>query len=159
MFSNLGPTLVLLRELRGKSQMRLAHEAGLPKSALSLYETGGQLPKLDSLERVLEALKIKPFELFSTLEMVDRRAAALDAPDGPFPLLRSSLLSEQLVQGFNSLLLRLLALRGSVLRQETRAWQTRVDAQLDTDPEKSSEPADRDDITSTSTPANRGRTQ
>jgi len=157
MFSNLGPTLVLLRELRGKSQIRLAQEAGLPKSVLSLYETGGQLPKLDSLERVLEALKIEPVELFSTLEMVDRRAAALDAPDGAFPLLRSSLLSEQLVQGFNSLLLCLLALRGSLLRHAALAWQAQVEAQRATDTE-SSEPADQDDATPSSSPAYRGRT-
>jgi transcriptional regulator with XRE-family HTH domain len=77
MFSNLGLTLSLLRELRGKSQARIAREAGIGKSQLSKYENGKELPKLDSLEKVLNALKVGYFEFFYTLSLVDRRAAGL----------------------------------------------------------------------------------
>lgn len=80
MFTNLGRTLSLLRELRGKSQARVAREAGIGKSQLSKYENGKELPKLDSLEKVLNALKVGYFEFFYTLYMVDRRAAELGTP-------------------------------------------------------------------------------
>jgi transcriptional regulator with XRE-family HTH domain len=85
MFVNLGRTLSLLRELRGKSQARVAREAGIGKSQLSKYENGKELPKLDSLEKVLSALKVGYFEFFYTLYMVDRRAADLERVDGGGP--------------------------------------------------------------------------
>ena len=85
MFVNLGRTLSLLRELRGKSQARVAREAGIGKSQLSKYENGKELPKLDSLEKVLNALKVGYFEFFYTLYMVDRRAADLKRADGGGP--------------------------------------------------------------------------
>jgi transcriptional regulator with XRE-family HTH domain len=81
MFANLGRTLSLLRELRGKSQARVAREAGIGKSQLSKYENGKELPKLDSLEKVLNALKVGYFEFFYTLYLVDRRAADLARPE------------------------------------------------------------------------------
>ena len=82
MFVNLGRTLSLLRELRGKSQALVAREAGIGKSQLSKYENGKELPKLDSLEKVLNALKVGYFEFFYTLYLVDRRAADLVPPIG-----------------------------------------------------------------------------
>jgi transcriptional regulator with XRE-family HTH domain len=78
MFVNLGRTLSLLRELRGKSQANVAREAGIGKSQLSKYENGKELPKLDSLEKVLIALEVGYFEFFYTLHIVDRRAADLE---------------------------------------------------------------------------------
>ena len=78
MFVHLGRTLSLLRELRGKSQARVAREAGIGKSQLSKYENGKELPKLDSLEKVLIALEVGYFEFFYTLHLVDRRAADLE---------------------------------------------------------------------------------
>src|SRR5947208_15554846 len=81
MFVNLGRTLSLLRELRGKSQARVAREAGIGKSQLSKDQNGKELPKLDSLEKVLNALKVGYYEFFYTLHVVDRRAAALARGD------------------------------------------------------------------------------
>lgn len=88
MFVNLGRTLSLLRELRGKSQAQVAREAGIGKSQLSKYENGKELPKLDSLEKVLGVLEVGQFEFFYTLYLVDRRATDLARdPDkqGPQP--------------------------------------------------------------------------
>jgi transcriptional regulator with XRE-family HTH domain len=87
MFVNLGRTLGLLRELRGKSQASVARAAGIGKSQLSKYENGKELPKLDSLEKVLKTLEVGHFEFFYTLYLVDRRAAELlrtsaDGTDG-----------------------------------------------------------------------------
>jgi transcriptional regulator with XRE-family HTH domain len=68
MFANLGRTLSLLRELRGKSQSRVAREARIGKSQLSKYENG---------EKILRVLKVDMFEFFYTLYLVDGRASAL----------------------------------------------------------------------------------
>src|SRR3954466_14712947 len=79
MFDNVGRTLSLLRELRGQRQARVPREAGIGKSQLSKYENGKELPKLDSLEKVLIALKVSYFEFFYTLHLVDRRASELES--------------------------------------------------------------------------------
>jgi transcriptional regulator with XRE-family HTH domain len=81
LFRNLGTTLALLRQLRGKSQAQLAREARVGKSQLSKYENGRELPRLDSLEKVLHALPIGVNEFFYTLMLVNERRAALDSPD------------------------------------------------------------------------------
>ena len=72
MFQNLGRTLVLLRERTGKSQAAIARTAGVGKSQLSKYENGKELPKLDSLERVLLALGVGSFDFFRALDVADR---------------------------------------------------------------------------------------
>ena len=131
MFVNLGRTLSLLRELRGKSQARVAREAGIGKSQLSKYENGKELPKLDSLEKVLNALKVGYFEFFYTLYLVDRRAADLEpaAADGsqargaepPMylpPLVKGeSLLADSTDQAFRQVFTDLLLLYRRVFEQ------------------------------------------
>jgi transcriptional regulator with XRE-family HTH domain len=72
MFQNLGRTLIRLRERSGKSQAALARAAGVGKSQLSKYENSKELPKLDSLERVLAALGVGYFEFFRMLDFADR---------------------------------------------------------------------------------------
>jgi transcriptional regulator with XRE-family HTH domain len=105
MFANVGLTLSLLRELRGKSQAWLAREAGIGKSQLSKYENGKELPKLDSLEKVLNALKVGYFEFFYTLHLVDRRAADLSPERGETVAVRAEpLYLPPLYSGGNSLL-------------------------------------------------------
>ncbi|HYO16000.1 MAG TPA: helix-turn-helix transcriptional regulator [Thermoanaerobaculia bacterium] len=135
MFTNLGRTLSLLRELRGKSQSRVAREAGIGKSQLSKYENGKELPKLDSLEKVLNALEVGHFEFFYTLYLVDRRAAglaradreqrgtagspAVEIQDWMFPPLldRSPLLAEATDQAFSQVFTDLLQLYRTVFEQ------------------------------------------
>lgn len=138
MFANLGRTLSLLRELRGKSQARVAREAGIGKSQLSKYENGKELPKLDSLEKVLIALKVGYFEFFYTLYLVDRRAADLGTEDGegagelpnPVPLVDAggeplylpplngnTLLSESTDQAFSQVFTDLLLLYRRIFEQ------------------------------------------
>lgn len=135
MFVNLGKTLGLLRELRGKSQARVAREAGIGKSQLSKYENGKELPKLDSLEKVLNALGVGHFEFFYTLYLVDDRAAELVRADavasgaprgdreagGPVPLpplfQLHPLLSESTDQAFSRVFADLLLLYRRVFEQ------------------------------------------
>jgi transcriptional regulator with XRE-family HTH domain len=125
MFANLGRTLSLLRELRGKSQARVAREAGIGKSQLSKYENGKELPKLDSLEKVLIALKVGYFEFFYTLHLVDRRAADLDRPaeSDPEPLYMPPLTAGQTLlagttdQAFSQVFTDLLLLYRRIFEQ------------------------------------------
>ena len=136
MFVNLGRTLSLLRELRGRSQAWVAREAGIGKSQLSKYENGKELPKLDSLEKVLIVLEVGHFEFFYTLYLVDRRAADLnrgagkeqgttahepaldDEPVYPPPIFKGHpLLSEPTDQAFTRVFADLLLLYRRVFEQ------------------------------------------
>jgi len=76
-FSNLGRTLALLRELRGKSQAWVARRSGTGKSQISKYEGGRELPKLETLERIFDALEIDTHGFFYTLALIDGRARSL----------------------------------------------------------------------------------
>ena len=141
MFVNLGRTLSLLRELRGKSQARVARDAGIGKSQLSKYENGKELPKLDSLEKVLKALEVGHFEFFYTLYLVDQRAAGLGrgggeasaaapSPDEPLylpPLVLqgSALMSAATDQAFAKVFADLLLLYRSVFEQTVLADASR----------------------------------
>ena len=123
MFVNLGRTLGLLRELRGKSQAHVAREAGIGKSQLSKYENGKELPKLDSLEKVLNALDVGHFEFFYTLYLLDDRAAELARlgdrhPPPPTPLLKAHpLLADSTDQAFTRVFSDLLYLYRRVFEQ------------------------------------------
>ena len=127
MFAHLGPALVLLRELRGKSQSRMAREAGIGKSQLSLYETGRELPKLDSLERVLTALGVGHLALFSMLDLADRRAADLFPRKDPSPP-PSGILSQEAVAAFERTVRELVHLHALLVtaacRQKNQGKET-----------------------------------
>lgn len=74
MFSRLGTTLRILREEAGLAQAEVARRAGIGKSQLSQYELGKRLPKLESLERILEGLGTDPLTLFYTAHLLQHRA-------------------------------------------------------------------------------------
>jgi transcriptional regulator with XRE-family HTH domain len=100
MFDNVGKTLRLIRELRGESQAGIARQAGLGKTQLSKYENGKELPKLPTLQKVLTALEVGPFEFFYTMHLIDMRAANLDLKAEckiqglpPLPIVGAGLLS------------------------------------------------------------------
>ncbi len=85
MFGNLGRTLALLREMRGYSQLALSREARIGKSQLSKYENGRELPKLETLERVLSVLGVQPISFFYTVAMLDGLVDRLDDPNAELP--------------------------------------------------------------------------
>jgi transcriptional regulator with XRE-family HTH domain len=84
LFSNLGRTLTLLRNLRGLSQAALARSAGIGKSQLSKYENGKEKPKFESLSKILAVLEVQPLQFFFALELVARCSGIL-APEQPAP--------------------------------------------------------------------------
>jgi transcriptional regulator with XRE-family HTH domain len=72
MFRNVGAGIRLLRDLRRLSAAELARRVGMSKSQLSKYETGRELPKLDSLERVLSALGSSALEFVQVIAVLDK---------------------------------------------------------------------------------------
>jgi transcriptional regulator with XRE-family HTH domain len=121
MFENLGKALSLIREIRGKSQAQAAREAGVNKSQLSKYESGKELPKFDSLTKVLKALEVGPFEIFYTMHLIDLQAAQLDLQQEckaqrlpPLTLAGKGLLSDQQDAAFQRLLDDVMSLYNSV---------------------------------------------
>ena len=72
MFERLGLCLRTFRELSGKSQASVAREAGIGKSQLSKYENGKELPKLDSLGKVLSVLEISPLTFFYGISVLEK---------------------------------------------------------------------------------------
>ena len=71
LFRHVGLALSTLRELKGLAQAEVALRAGIGKSQLSKYENGKELPKLDSLGKVLNALGSDPFGFFYVVRMLD----------------------------------------------------------------------------------------
>lgn len=108
-FRNFGVTLALLRDLEGKTVAQVARESGTGKSQVSKYENGQELPKLETLARILPVLDVSPLGFFFALAVVDdleakRRAGINDLPVPPvLPLLRpggADAAFAQLVSGF-----------------------------------------------------------
>jgi transcriptional regulator with XRE-family HTH domain len=80
-FQQVGPALRLVREERGLSLARLAVLSSSGKSQLSKYENGKELPKLDSLARVLDALEVEPLTLFYWANRLSRGVSEADLAD------------------------------------------------------------------------------
>lgn len=125
MFDNLGKALYLIRDLRGKSQAAVAREAGIGKSQLSKYESGKELPKLDSLKKVLTVLDIGPFELFYTMHLIDLEGKKLDLGRGateqslpPLILSGRGLFSGATDEAFQRVLREVLALYHHMFREK-----------------------------------------
>ena len=53
-----------LREAKGLSQGALAADAGIYQELISRIENGAANPELDTLDRIADALGVKPRELF-----------------------------------------------------------------------------------------------
>jgi len=68
--STLGPTLTLIRLVKRLSQGAVARQAGIGKSQLSKYESGKELPKLDSLSKVLRVLDLRLAEFTHLMDLV-----------------------------------------------------------------------------------------
>ena len=105
------------RELRGKSQVEVARIAGVGKSQLSKYESGKELPKLDSLERVLAALDFGHVEFFYTLFLLDRSKDRLPAAPCVSPAAAFDRLLSQLFALHREVVLD-LDRRGANLKEE-----------------------------------------
>jgi transcriptional regulator with XRE-family HTH domain len=118
MFRNLGLALGVVRQMRGRSQAAVARQARVGKSQLSKYEKGKELPRLESLERVLMALEVGSFEFFYILHLLDRGeheiAGAAEAPGEPPAYAGSGGSGGSIDQGFQRVVNDLFTLYGQV---------------------------------------------
>jgi len=124
MFRNLGAALRLVREQRGLAQVALARQAGIGKSQLSKYESGKERPKLDSLERLLDVLKIGPADFFVLADALDRELDRMSSteprPAGEVVVLHSGILNEPLQEAFAHVQRQLLELHGAMIAETLR---------------------------------------
>ena len=138
MFQHLGKALTLLRAVQGKSQVEVARKAGIGKSQLSKYETGQELPRLDSLEKVLRSLGVGLHDFVSTLAMIDHQAERLRGGDsGPAGLKESAWLLASgglpdggMQEAFSRVLQDLLSLQGLILQQLVLGIRRPGDAEI-----------------------------
>lgn len=78
MFEHLGQALRMTREHAGMTLTELARQAGLGKSQLSKYERGKEVPKLDSLAKLLEALGVDALAFFYLEHLISVGTQALE---------------------------------------------------------------------------------
>ena len=76
---NLGPALLVLRGMLQLSAGEAARRSGVGKSQLSKYETGKELPKLPSLQRVVEIYGLDLAGFFALVRVLDRISAKRSA--------------------------------------------------------------------------------
>jgi transcriptional regulator with XRE-family HTH domain len=120
-FENLGRTIAHLRELKGFSQGALARRAGIGKSQLSKYEGGRELPKFDSLEKVLGALEVSPHQFFHLFYLIDRSATIIEnGAEGwsADALLPPALLNEKTDKALSQILSDLVTLSRCVFEEQ-----------------------------------------
>jgi HTH-type transcriptional regulator / antitoxin HipB len=80
-FEGLGKALRWLRDKQAHKQYQVAEKAGVTKAMLSAYETGKQNPSIDTLEKILGALKVDLPGLFHALQVVNERTGLVAAND------------------------------------------------------------------------------
>jgi transcriptional regulator with XRE-family HTH domain len=122
-FAELGPALRLLREKERVSAAAVATRAGVGKSQLSKYETGRELPKMDTLARILEVLDVEPLWFFYMMHVLSREkpveqlgAELIRLRGGP-----GKALSREETEGFKRALDNLLDLHQAVVLAHLRA--------------------------------------
>ncbi len=69
-FATIGPALTALRRKAGFSIAEVAGRANVGKSQLSRYENGRDLPRFESLARILDVLGIEPLSFFYLVHAV-----------------------------------------------------------------------------------------
>ena len=122
MFRNLGQSLRLCREFRGLGQKEVAKRARVGKSQLSKYERGTELPRLDTLERVLNSLNVGCLEFFYTLQAIDHGEHSKGSDSWILMLgsTGSSILDSSTQKAFQLVMGDLLKLYGNVLANVVR---------------------------------------
>jgi transcriptional regulator with XRE-family HTH domain len=116
MFGNVGKALALIREIRGVSQAEVARLAGTGKSQISKYETGREVPRLDTLKNVLHALEIGHFEFWYTVHLIDIQVANLDLREE----IKLQLLSNETDAAFKRLIDEVMMLYHQVWSEKLR---------------------------------------
>src|SRR3984893_466105 len=70
-FRDIGTALAIVRQHKGLSQAELAARCGMGRPQVSRYESGRELMKLETLEKILTAMSVEPEEFFRFLRWFD----------------------------------------------------------------------------------------
>lgn len=71
-FGQLGTALQVFRSRAGLSAAELARKARVGKSQMSKYENGKEQPKMETLARLLDALRVEPLWFFFLMHQLNR---------------------------------------------------------------------------------------
>jgi transcriptional regulator with XRE-family HTH domain len=82
MFANIGKALALLRQERGVSQKELAHRCQIGRARISNFETGKEIMRLDTLEKVLRSLAVEPSQFYGLVMSLDSSLKLVTAGPG-----------------------------------------------------------------------------
>lgn len=99
-FKNTGLAIRILRELGGEKQAALARRSGVGKSQLSKYETGKDLPRLESLGKLLLTLNVSVEAFFKIVTTLDRIESGSNYPGLPWDNDPGPLTSEEEREAF-----------------------------------------------------------
>jgi len=70
-FRDIGKALAILRQQKGLTQAQLADRCGMSRPQVSRYESRRELMKLETLEKILAALRVEPDDFFRFLSSLD----------------------------------------------------------------------------------------
>ena len=88
----LGIALMVLRRSRGLNLFQLSQACGATRSSLSRYETGKQLPRLDTLRPIMKAIGLPTATLYEMQRLVEELTQGRDeGDDGALPPARRPL--------------------------------------------------------------------
>jgi transcriptional regulator with XRE-family HTH domain len=89
-FRNIGKALAIVRQQQGLTQAQLAARCGMSRPQVSRYESGRELMKLETLEKILATLRVEPEDFFRFL-------SALDNPGGPIEIRERDRIDDRLM--------------------------------------------------------------
>jgi transcriptional regulator with XRE-family HTH domain len=82
MFSNVGKALAILRQERGVSQKELADSCQIGRARISNFETGKEIMRLDTLEKILRSLAVEPGQFYGLVMSLDSSLKLVTAGSG-----------------------------------------------------------------------------
>lgn len=121
-FRQLGTALQVFRGRAGLSAAKLAKTARVGKSQMSKYENGKELPKMETLARLLDALHVEPLWFFYLMHQLGREQP-VESLNVDLFLIREgmgSAVPRDAAEGFLRVLSDLLALHAVMAGQSAR---------------------------------------
>lgn len=69
----IGQRIRQIRQQRGYTQKKVAEACGMADSAIRKYESGAQVPRIETLQRIASALNVPVIELLGTVDEMDKQ--------------------------------------------------------------------------------------
>lgn len=79
---DIGARIRAIRQQKGMTQKQVADKCGMADSAIRKYESGAQVPKVETAKRIAAALNVPPAQLLGLDDQIIPPAAMLEATPG-----------------------------------------------------------------------------